>query len=77
MKTVQVLGSGCARCAEAFNAVNRAVEEAGIEAKVEKVTDFSQIAALGVFSTPGIVVDGEVKVVGRVPGYKEILEWLK
>jgi small redox-active disulfide protein 2 len=53
------------------------VEELGIEAEVKHVTDVKVISSYGVFMTPGLVIDGEVKVSGRVPSVEEIKEWLK
>lgn len=77
MKLVQVLGPGCAKCKEAASLAVEAVAESGVEAKVEKVEDIQKIMEFGVFSTPAVVVDGQVKVVGRVPGKKDIISWLQ
>lgn len=74
---IKVLGPGCAKCKEAEKIVLEAVRESGVEATVEKVADFQQIASFGVFSTPAVVIDGEVKVVGKVPSKAEVLAWLK
>jgi len=71
------MGPGCPKCAQAAKNVQEAIAEAGIDAEVVKVTDFQEIAALGVFSTPAVAIDGEVKVVGKAPSKKEILSWLK
>lgn len=73
---IKVLGPGCPKCAEAENLVREVVAEAGIEAQVVKVSDFQEMAALGVFATPAIVVDGAVKCSGKVPSKKELLTWL-
>ena len=72
MKLIQVLGPGCPRCTKLAQAVQTAAEELGIEATVEKVTDMDQITGFGVMMTPALAVDGEVKVVGRVPSAEEI-----
>ena len=77
MKLIQVLGPGCAKCKEAARIAAEAVTESGVEAKVEKVEDLQKIMEFGVFSTPAVVVDGQVKVVGRVPTKKDIVAWLK
>jgi small redox-active disulfide protein 2 len=77
MKKIQVMGPGCPRCQEAEKTVREAVAESGVEAGVEKVTDFQQMASAGVFSTPAVVVDGQVKLSGRPPSKAEVLEWLK
>lgn len=74
---IKVLGPGCAKCKEAEKIVLEAVKESGVVATVEKVSDFQQIAGFGVFSTPAVVIDGEVKVVGKVPSKSEVLSWLK
>ena len=73
---ILVLGPGCAKCTEAEKIVKTALQEAGVEASVEKITDFQEIAKLGVFSTPAVVIDGEIKCVGKVPDKKEILGWI-
>ena len=74
---IKVLGPGCAKCKEAEKIVLEAVKESGVVATVEKVSDFQQMAGFGVFSTPAVVIDGEVKVVGKVPSKSEVLSWLK
>ena len=74
---IKVCGPGCAKCEEAERLVREAVAEAGIEANIEKVTDFNAIAGYGVFSTPAVIIDGQVKCVGKVPSRKELLEWLR
>jgi small redox-active disulfide protein 2 len=74
---IKVLGPGCPKCEQAARMVAEAVAESGVAAQVEKVTDFKEIAQHGVFVTPAVVVDGEVKVTGKVPSKDEILAWLK
>ena len=74
---IKVCGPGCAKCHEAERLVAEAVAEAGVEATIEKITDFNAIAGLGVFSTPAVVINGQVKCVGKVPTKKEILVWLQ
>lgn len=74
---IKVCGPGCAKCEEAERLVSEAVAEAGVEATIEKVTDFNAIAGYGVFSTPAVVIDGQVKCVGKVPTKKDILSWLQ
>lgn len=74
---IKVLGPGCAKCKQAEEVVREAVLEAGIAADVEKVTDVMKIAGYGVFGTPAIVIDGEVKSVGKVPAKADIISWLK
>lgn len=74
---IHVMGPGCPKCAQAEKTVKEAVAEAGIDAEIIKVTDFQEIAKFGVFSTPAVAVDGEVKVVGKAPSKKDVLGWLK
>lgn len=73
---IKVCGPGCAKCKEAERIMNEALSEAGKEASIEKVSDFNEIAKLGVFSTPAVVIDGQVKCVGKVPTKKEALGWI-
>ena len=74
---IKVCGPGCRKCHETERVVQEMVEEAGVKATVEKVSDFNEIALLGVFSTPAVVIDGQIKCVGKVPSRKEVLTWLK
>jgi small redox-active disulfide protein 2 len=76
MKLIQVLGPGCAQCATLYQNVQEAVQEAGIAANVEKVTDIVAIIGFGVVRTPALVIDGEVKFIGQVPTTLEIKELL-
>jgi small redox-active disulfide protein 2 len=72
MKLVQVLGPGCAKCAQLKANAEDAVRDLGIDASVEKVEDINDIAAFGVMMTPALVIDGEVKIVGKVASSEEI-----
>ena len=74
---IKVLGPGCAKCAEAEKIMRAAVEEAGATATIEKISDFQQIAKHGVFSTPAVVIDDEVKCVGKVPSKNEAIAWIR
>ncbi len=74
---IKVLGPGCPRCQQTEKNVKEAVSELGVDANVEKVTDTMKIASYGVFGTPAVVVDGEVKSVGKIPNKDEIKNWLK
>jgi small redox-active disulfide protein 2 len=76
MKTVKILGSGCAKCSQLADAVRSVIEADGIPAVVEKVEDIQEIVSYGVMSTPAIVVDGKVLCSGRVPSNDEIREML-
>ena len=72
MKTVQILGTGCAKCEKLMQNAEEAIKQSGSEATIEKITDIMQITNFGVMVTPGLVIDGEVKVVGKVPSVEEI-----
>ena len=73
---IKVLGPGCAKCQTTEKIVKEAVAESGVEAKVVKVTDAMEIARHGVFGTPAVVVDGQVKSVGKVPEKEEVKAWI-
>jgi small redox-active disulfide protein 2 len=74
---IKVLGPGCPKCQQAEKVVKDAVAEAGVDAQVEKVTDTMEIAGYGVFGTPAVVVDGEVKSVGKIPKMQDVVGWIK
>ncbi|MDH3390767.1 MAG: thioredoxin family protein [Desulfobulbaceae bacterium] len=74
---IKVCGPGCVNCEKAAKIVQEAAAEAGVEAEVLKVTDFAEMAKLGVLSTPAIVIDGQVKCVGKVPAKADVLGWIK
>jgi len=73
---VKVLGPGCAKCHKTEEIVREAVAESGVDAVIQKVTDVTEIAKLGVFGTPAVVIDGDVKCVGKIPKKEDILNWL-
>ncbi|MCG8687187.1 MAG: thioredoxin family protein [Desulfobacterales bacterium] len=74
---IKVLGPGCAKCNKTEKLVQEAVKETGVDASVEKVSDMMKIASYGVFGTPSVIVDGEVKCSGKVPKKADILSWLE
>lgn len=73
---IKVLGSGCANCKRLEENTRKAVEELGVNATIEKVSDFKEIMKYGVMRTPALVVDEKVKVWGRVPTPEEIKKYL-
>lgn len=77
MKDVKVLGPGCKRCETTVDMVKAEAAKLGIDIKVEKVTDYAEIAKYGIASTPGIVVDGKVVHAGGLPKSENIGLWLK
>ena len=73
---IKVCGPGCASCDKTQKIVEAAVAAKGVGAAIVKVKDFQEIAQLGVFSTPAVVIDGVVTCVGRVPKQSEVEAWL-
>jgi small redox-active disulfide protein 2 len=69
---IQVLGTGCAKCKTLHEIVQKAVQESGVDAQVEKVMDIQKIMAFEVLMMPGLVINGEVKTAGRVPNVEEV-----
>ncbi len=74
---IEILGPGCPRCQSLEANAKQAAKELGMDAEVVKVTEMGKIAAYGVMSTPGIVVDGEVKGSGKLFSVEEIKQMLK
>ena len=73
---IKILGPGCVNCQKVEALVREIVAEAGVAADIEKVGDIMKIAKYGVFSTPAVVVDSQVKSVGTIPKKGEILAWI-
>jgi len=76
MKKIVVLGPGCARCETLAKLTQQAADQLGIEYEFEKVTDIKEFMKYGMMMTPGLVVDGELKVQGKVPSLDEIKNML-
>ena len=76
MKKLQILGTGCPKCKKLAEVTEQAAKDLGIEFEIEKVTEVKEIMKFGVMMTPALVVDGQVKVMGRVPRNDEIREML-
>ena len=72
MKKLQVLGPGCRRCQQLADNTESAALDLGIAFELEKITDLNEILNLGVVSTPALLVDGEIKVMGEVPAPDDI-----
>ena len=72
MKTLQILGAGCAKCKQLAENAEAAANDLGLEHELEKVTDINDIISYGVMMTPALVLDGEVKIAGKVPSVEEI-----
>ncbi|MPW26797.1 thioredoxin family protein [Alkalibaculum sp. M08DMB] len=73
---IKVLGTGCTNCKKLEANTKKAVEEMGIDATVEKVSDMKEIMSYGVMKTPALVVDEKVKIMGRVPSSEDIKKYL-
>ena len=76
MTLLQVLGTGCPKCEKLTEHAEQAARELGIDVTVEKITDIDRITGFGVMMTPALVIDGEVKVVGKLPSTDEIKQLL-
>ena len=74
---IKVLGTGCAKCGRVYENVKNALEELGVDSEVEKVEDIGEIIRFGVMMTPAVVINGEVKVSGRIPSTEEIKKWVQ
>ena len=74
---IKVLGPGCKKCEATKKNVEDAVAESGVSVNIIKITDTLEIAKHGVFGTPAVVVDGEVKSVGKIPTKDEIKGWIQ
>lgn len=70
------MGPGCAKCKTAYNVVEKVIKENNLEVSLTKVDDIMEMMSYNILSTPAIVVDGEVKIKGRVPKENEIKELL-
>ena len=67
MKKLQILGTGCPKCHQLAANTEAAAQQLGLEYTLEKVTDINDIMAMGVMMTPALAVDGQIKLVGKVP----------
>jgi len=73
---IEILGTGCSKCKSLATLVERVVKETGSTAEVVKVEDIAEIVKRGVLSTPVLVIDGEIKLVGRTSSADEIKKWI-
>jgi len=76
MLTIKVLGSGCANCKRVEQIVRKIITEMSIEAEVVKVTDYNDITAYNILSTPGLVINEKVVSYGRIPTPAEVTTWV-
>jgi small redox-active disulfide protein 2 len=77
MINIKVLGPGCANCKRLEAIAHKAVEDLGLEAEIEKVTDYNEIMKYPILSTPGLVINEELVSSGRIPSEAEVTDWLK
>ena len=77
MKTVKVVGMGCSRCKALDQRLRNLKDEHGLIFDLIKVTDLNEITSLGIMMTPGLVINGELKSVGKVPKDSQLFQWLK
>ena len=72
MKKLQILGTGCPKCKKLAELTEQAARELGVEYEIEKITDINEIMNFGVMITPGLAVNNEVKLTGKVPSGEEL-----
>nr|WP_292386991.1 thioredoxin family protein [Methanosarcina sp. UBA5] len=73
---IEILGTGCSKCKKTKEKIEKVLKQNGLEAEVIKIEDIEQIMNYGVMVTPAVVIDGEVKVAGKVPDEKDIQKWI-
>ncbi len=76
MLKIKVLGPGCANCKRLEQLARSESEKLGLQAEIEKVTDYGEIMAYGVLSTPGLIINDKVVSYGRIPSNQEVTDWL-
>ncbi len=74
---IKVLGPGCAKCNKTEKIIRKTVDELNLNVQIEKISDMLKISEYGVMATPAVVVNGEVKIVGKVPKKNDIKSWLE
>ena len=74
---IEILGTGCPKCQKLYDAVKDAVAQTGVQAEIVKVTKINDILNYGVMITPALVIDGKVKIAGKIPSSDEIVNWLR
>jgi len=76
MKHIEILGPGCPKCQKLAEQIRAATQEIGLDCQIDKVTDIQKITEYGVMMTPALVIDGQVKVSGKVPSFAELTKML-
>ena len=73
---IEILGTGCSKCNKTKEVIEKVLKSTGVKAEVVKIDDIETILKYGVMITPAVVIDGDVKIVGKVPDEKEIKKWV-
>jgi small redox-active disulfide protein 2 len=73
---IQILGTGCPKCKKRAEAAETAAKDLQLDFELEKITDINEIMSFGVMMTPALAIDGDLKVVGKVPTINEVKEIL-
>lgn len=76
MLTIKILGSGCANCKRVEQITRKVIDDLGVSAEIQKVTDFNKISAYSILATPGLVIDEQVVCSGRIPSPGEVTTWV-
>jgi len=74
---IEILGTGCPKCKKLNELVEEAINDLGVSAEIIKVTDINKMIDYGVMVTPALVIDGEIKVAGKVPNKQEVTQWIE
>ncbi|MBE3036197.1 MAG: TM0996/MTH895 family glutaredoxin-like protein [Candidatus Atribacteria bacterium] len=74
---IEILGTGCPKCKKLNQLAEEAINELGVSAEIIKVTDINKIIDYGVMVTPALVIDGEIKALGKIPSKEEITKWIE
>ncbi len=73
---IKVIGPGCKKCHETEKLVREVVRDTGSDATIEYINDIAEMAKLGIFTTPAVIIDGQVKSVGKVPSKSDVKVWV-
>ena len=74
---IEILGMGCPKCKKTTQNAQQAVDELGVDAEIIKVEELEKITEYGVIMTPALVIDGELKMAGKIPSKQEIINWIE
>ena len=74
---IEILGTGCPKCKKLNELVEKVINKLGVSAEIIKITDINKIIDYGIMVTPALVIDGDVKVVGKIPSKHEVTKWIE